>query len=86
MSTDLLNKADWSKPTPGVLGLATIESIGGTFYIKDPVELQCSILKELCLEQDRFKSLADYEWARLNPNRIVLYLKDGEGRKVPFYV
>ena len=49
--------------------LPTQEIIAGPFYMKDPVTMQCAVLKSVCFDQDRIKSLAVFEWARLHSNK-----------------
>ena len=71
LSVDQLEIADWGAATPGVFGLTTLEEIAGLFYNRDPMVMQCSVLCSICSDQDRIRSLAVFEWARLNPNKIV---------------
>ena len=49
-------------------------SLRGPFWNSNQLTSECYVLKEDCTDQDKFKSLAVYEWARLNPNRIVDFI------------
>ena len=75
MKDGSFENVNWDKPSPKILGLLRQRVPEYPALRIDPSTVQTGYIAKVCKRQDRFLKYLLWEWARMNPDQIILFVQ-----------